>query len=210
MSYGHLSEQEQLEQLKKWWSDYGASIIIGALLAVVISLAWHFYQNQKDHDRMEASLAYEQLLGAVEASDADKIQRQAQFIHQHYLHTAYASFALFVQAKQAAEQKRFDDAAKYLKTVIAETNALSLRQIARLRLARILIATNQAALALDTLQTLDDPHYEAMVHIVRADAYLSLGKKQQARDSYQQGLNKLPKDAMIVPLLQMKIDDLAG
>ena len=61
MSY---SEEEQVEQLKRFWQDYGTPILVGISLALAVFAGWRFWQQSQ----IEASAAAASLPAA--SSDA--------------------------------------------------------------------------------------------------------------------------------------------
>ncbi|MGV8837174.1 YfgM family protein [Cellvibrio sp.] len=74
----HLSEEEQLEVLKRWWKDYGKTVIATIVIAVVAYFGYTAWQDQKRQKAEKASEVYEQLLKLVNVepgktmNDADK------------------------------------------------------------------------------------------------------------------------------------------
>src|SRR5690606_17314578 len=59
---------------------------------------------------------------------------------------------------------------------------------ARLRLARVMIAQDQAQQALDLLRAVNPGSFASSFAEVEGDALLSLGQREQARDAYQRAL----------------------
>ncbi len=43
----HLSEEEQLEALKRWLSENGTSTVVGVVLAISGYLGWGFWQDKQ-------------------------------------------------------------------------------------------------------------------------------------------------------------------
>ena len=67
-----LQEQEQLEELKAWWKEYGKLVILGvALGALVIAglQSWRYYRHSQS---LAAVALYEQLEQAERAGDGRK------------------------------------------------------------------------------------------------------------------------------------------
>lgn len=197
----YRSEEEQIEQLKKLWRQYGMPIIIGVVLALAFSYGWHYWQNKQEAYREQASTIYLQMLASADTRD-----EQAKLLIAHYSKTPYASIAAMQLAKQAVEKGDLQEAQARLNWVIKHSHDKALEQLAVLRSARIYIAQAKPQLALTLLAKHPYVVYAAYTAEVRGDALLALGKKQEARQSYAEALKLLPNLDNTRPLLQMKYD----
>ena len=56
-----LSEKEQIEQIRTWWSEYGNYVIGGVLAGAIGLFGYNYYQNSQMNARLEASALYESL-----------------------------------------------------------------------------------------------------------------------------------------------------
>jgi hypothetical protein len=84
----------------------------------------------------------------------------------------------------------------------------ALREIARLRVARLYIQIKQPQNALDILKQVDSKTYQADIKAVQGDAYVALNNTNAARASYQQALSGLPDEAILHGLVSMKLNNL--
>ncbi len=203
------SEQAQVEALKDWWKKNGKAAIAVLILAIALSFGWRYWQQQQLQKTEQASIMYEQMLSSSLAQPTADISEFATRLEQHYQHTPYASLAALLEARQAVDAGKLDLAEQKLRWVIDHASSKGIKQIARLRAARILIAQNQYQPALDLLNHVDDNAYLAGVNMVKGDAYAGMGDKQQARQAYQTTLTMLPADAAVKPFVQMKLAQLA-
>lgn len=206
----YTSEAEQIEQLKKWWREYGTSLIVGILLALVLSFGWRYWHD-KQQQRLElASANYEQLLNNVVNENAIGVQTQAFYIMEHFAHTPYAQLAALQLARQQVYLQDYPAAETQLRWVMQKGSDRALRQIARLRLARLLAAENKSTEALAMLDKIDDKSYLPAIDEVKGDILSSIGKYKDAGQAYQDALKVFPAFGTMQPLLQMKIANLAG
>lgn len=205
----YRTEEEQIEQIKRFWRDYGRSIMFGLLACIAIVFGWRYWQNAKQTQALNASAAFEQLLSTAVNEPKTDLTTQANNIIQHYASTPYAALASLVLAKQEIEHKDYITAKKHLQWAMNNAKAAPVKQIARIRAARLSIAQNKPQLAIELLQKLTDATFSPYVANVRGDALLAMGKKDLARDAFQVALNSLPQQSNIRPLIQMKLDDLA-
>lgn len=205
----YLTEQQQLEQVRQWWKKYGWNSIIVIALALVMSVGWHFWLQHREVKRERASMHYQELLGAVVNGDTQSAVKQATLLTNDYAHTPYAALATLILARNDVDQNNYSQAEKRLTWVMKHASTPSLRQVARIRLARVLLQENQAKSALKILHKVNDPAYLAMIDEAKGDAYAQLNQSAQAKEAYQEALTILPAYATARPIVQMKLDNLA-
>lgn len=205
----YLTEQEQIELLKNWIKQYSLVILLGVLLAAAAIFGWRAFQERQYKLNSHASLLFDDMLTARVQHDTDALSVAMNKLKTHYSRTVYGPFAALMLAKQAVMQKDYLTATQQLNWVIQYSHIASLKQIARLRLARVLLALNQPQHSLEILQRIEDAHFIGFINEVRGDAYLMMHQPQIARAWYQKAIQALPRAEVIRPLLQMKCDALA-
>lgn len=205
----YLTEQEQVELLKNWIKQYSLVILAGVLLAIAAITGWRFWQERTAKEYAHASAIYDEMLTTRSQNDKDATQVQATKLFSHYQNTTYSQMAALMLARSATLQNNNQEAQKQLQWVIDHSDINSIRQIARLRLARLLIATSQADEALSVLGTVEDKTFSGLIEEVKGDAYLAKKDKPKAREAYKLALEQLPNADVIRPLLRMKFDNLA-
>lgn len=205
----YMTDQEQLEQIKDWWRQYGMSIVIGLVIGLLIIISWRHIQYLQMRSLEHASVRYEQLLTYVANGDNTKAMQQADYLVGRYPNSSYAKLATLLLARNAIYQNDLAGADKKLRWVMKTAKVASFRQIARLRLARLLLSEKQADDALQLLSTIDDKTYMPAIAEVQGDIYRYLNKLDEARTAYTEALNLMPELTSTRPLLQMKLDSLA-
>lgn len=205
------SEAEQVEHLKKIWREYGVATIVGVIIAITLGFGWRFYQQRHEHILEHASMRYEQLLTSVVNGNAAAVEVQANRLIDRYPHTPYAEFAALQLARQDVYQNKLADAESKLRWVTKHGDSPALREVAKVRLARVLLAEKQPQQALDVLNTTaDEKAYVGIALEVKGDALLALGKTTEARAAYEAAMKAFPGFEATQPLLEMKYEDLAG
>ena len=102
-----LEEQEQLDEFKAWWKQYGkliTNVALAALVAYAAYQGWKFYQGKQ---AVAASAQYQELLISDE-KDLKGIQQKSAVLMDKYASTPYAGRAALFAAKanyQANEVK---------------------------------------------------------------------------------------------------------
>jgi len=205
----YLTEQEQIELLKNWIKQYSLVIIAGVLLAVAGISGWRYWQQRQNKTLNHASAVYDDMLTARVQSDSAATLVQADKLLGHYQSTVYGQMATLMEARTAVIKKNYSAAETKLGWVIDHSKIKAIRQIARIRLARVLIAENKPQDGINTLQTVDDKSFNGLIDEVKGDAYLAMKNTDQARQAYKLAISELPNAEVIRPLLQMKYDNLA-
>jgi predicted negative regulator of RcsB-dependent stress response len=204
-----MTEEEQIEQLKKWLKENGLTIIGGIITALVIISGWHYWQSRQHAILSQASGIYDEMLIWRSQDKMDQATIRANNLINQYPKTPYAQMASFMLARDAVLKKNYPEATKQLNWVIDHSGDSSVRQIAKLRIARIDIADNKPDAALDTLKQVDDNTFRGLIAEVQGDAYTAMHDNTKAKASYTLALQQLPKDAASQrPILKMKIDNL--
>ena len=131
------SEQAQLDAIKRWWNKYGNSLVTLLLLIALSYVGWQWYQSTQIKRFEQASQAYEQLLPTLSQDDGQS-DMIAQRIVDDFPNTTYTDFALLSLAQHAVYRGDIEDAKRHLQHIIDHSKINEVKQIARIRLARIL------------------------------------------------------------------------
>ncbi len=213
----HLTEEEQLEVLKRWWNDYGKIVIATLVIAVAAYFAWGSWKEQQRVKAEKASATYEQLVKLINQesgktlTDTDRVMatQYANELKSGNSKSLYAQTAAFFLAKAAVEENKLDQAIAELQWVISAKPDATTEQIARLRLAKVFTAKQSyddalAQLAQEPATALTSEYSEA-----RGDIYKLQGNLDKARTAYEAALTATdPQQQERFMLLQMKVDDL--
>jgi predicted negative regulator of RcsB-dependent stress response len=204
-----LSELERLELVKKWWKENYTSILLGAVIAVVVVGGWRYWQYRTESRSEAASALYTDLATDMSKHDDAASYKTGKQIITDYADTPYAAHAALALAQVQATAGKLDEGGKFLDWVMQHSKDDGLKLLARLRLARLKLAGNDAQAALDTLNGAQDvggfaPLYDAL----RGDAYAKLGKNDEARTAYGKALAAWSDALGDRSLVQMKLDSL--
>lgn len=199
------TDDERVEDLKKWWSDNGASILVGIALGIVAIFGWRYWTAHRDMQAEQASAAYDAFIEAVEKPDAAQAQQRAQGLQADFPKSTYSTMAMLRLAKQAAESGDLVTAAQRLQWVIDHAQLEELQDIARLRLARVLFADGNLDEASKRLEQMKTSSLHAEREELRGDLALVKNETGKARNAYTQALAAGSSNA----LLRLKLDNLA-
>lgn len=205
----YMTEQEQIQQIKNWLKQYGVTILIGIAVALLLTSGWRHWQSYRDRILLHASAVYDEMLTLRAQNNKDAAVVQAHKIITHYKNTPYAALAAFMLARDAVTTQHYAEAVTQLNWAIDNTHDRSVREIARIRLARVLIADKKPDAALKLLNNISDKSFMGLIDEVRGDAYLSQNNTTLARQAYQLALSEIPDAEAARPILQMKLGNLA-
>jgi len=200
------TEEQQVEALKNWWKENGAAVITGAVLGVAALVGWRYWSWYQEEQAKEASDLFAGVQEAVVKSDADTLQTQAEVLRKEYKSTPYSVLATLHEAKVQAKNGKIAEAAKSLRWVIEHSSQEYVQDIARIRLARVLVADNKLDQAAATINRGLSDAYASLVNEIRGDIFFAKGEAEQAKQAYDQALESA--DASDVEFLQMKRNDL--
>jgi len=203
-----LQEQEQLEELKGWWKDYGRLVLIGVAagaLAIAGFQGWRYYRHSQ---ALAAGALYEQLEQAERAGDRGKVRDIAGSVVARYSSTPYASFAALGAARAAFEAGDLAEAKARLTWVIENARREEFRDVARLRLAGVLLDEKGYDEALKLLEVKPGESMSALYADLRGDILLAQGKHADARNAYQLALDRSEAGSPYRSTVQLKLDSL--
>lgn len=211
----HLTEEEQIEALKSWWKDYGTVVLIAAVVGLGGFFGWNLYQNHGVEKASEASAVYEKLAVAMAESDSEISEEQAAKLKQlandviaHDSSGLYADFAALYLAKLAVQQQDYASAKGHLEKVSSRGANDSVKELARLRLARVLAASGDTEQALTLLSAKPSSAYAAAYAEAAGDILLAQKRLAEARAAYQNALQAMgTNQPMRRNLVQLKIDN---
>ncbi len=203
----HLSEQEQVEAIKAWLVKYGPAIVGGIVIGLAALGGWRWWQQHQRQQEVMASGYYQAMLNATRQDDLPKARGQAAVLTDEYGNTTYGVLAALMLARFEADAGHNAKAAASLHWVLKHTKAADIRAIARLRLARVLLAQNKPAEALAQIDQVVGDGFSAEKQILKGDIYAAQHKVDQARLAYEDALNALGPGAE-ARLLHWKLSNL--
>jgi predicted negative regulator of RcsB-dependent stress response len=205
-----LQEQEQIDELKAWWQEYGNLVILGVVafaLALAAFQGWRYYRHSQ---ALAAVVLYEQLEQADRASDPKKVREIAGQITAKYGSTAYGAFAALGAARASFESGDLADAKSQLTWVLENARQDEIKDIARLRLAGVLLDEKNYAEALKLVDVKPAEPMTALYADLKGDILLAQGKGAEARAAYQLALDKSEAGSPYRTTIQLKLDSLGG
>lgn len=201
------TEEQQVEDLKRWWKQNGKVVMIGVVIGVAAVLGGRGYLNHKEAQRIEASVRYERMSQAISSQQSEAAVDEGEHIVADYPDTVYAAMASLALAKLRVDKGELAIAENRLQWVIDHATQPDIVHTARLRLARVLLADGKYDIALGKLSGIDMDGYTALYQELLGDIYLAKQQPDKARTAYQAALQAMGAndDRQTV---QLKLDNL--
>ena len=203
----YISEEQQVEQIKKWWAENGNSIIIGIVLGVGGIMGWRFWTDHQISQSAQASTHFEAMMFAVENNQFEKAEKSANTIIDDFSSTPYLVYSQLTLAKIQFEQKDYAKSVLTYQSIIDNNASKSIAFLARKRLADVYIDQKQYEEALTVLGAEYPSSFAAAFEERKGDIYRYQGKKEEANSAYLLATVALTK-AEDSQFLQQKMDDL--
>ena len=202
------SEEEQLERLREWWKDNGRPVVIGLVVGLGGVFGWTSWQTHTERRAEQASIEYQKIADSVLREDHAGAAAQADTLIAEFPSSGYAPLAALLAARSELLAGRADDAIGRLEWTIGNAEHAAIRDVARVRLARLHLDAGRHAEAAGQLGAIEGSGFDAMVEEVRGDLAFARGDPDAARSAYTSAL----ADEAMTPAgrrrLQMKLDDL--
>lgn len=185
-----LEEQEQLAELKAWWKQYG-NLVTSLVLAASIGMAgwqgWNWYQRNQ---AAQASAVFGVLQRGALERDLQKVKTASGELLEKHAGTAYAQLGALTAAKALFDGGDLKTAKIQLAWLVDQGKD-EMRDLARLRLAAVLIDEQAYDEALKQLAATPAPGFAARYAEMKGDAHAAQGKKGEARAAYADALARL-------------------
>lgn len=202
------SEQEELEALQKWWKDNGKAVVIGLVIGLGGVFAWTTWQSRVETTAVSVSVIYQSMVDMAAADDHAEALLRAEQLMQEHPGSEYAALSALVGAKSALALGRSADAMRLLGWVTAHAARPELRDLARIRSARLDFAEDRNEQALAMLTEVKTPTFAAMVEELRGDVLADGRQDQAAVEAYEAALASPSITSGERIRVNMKLDDL--
>lgn len=204
-----LEEQEQLDQLKHFWKQYGNLITWGLIVVLGAVAAWNGYQYWQRSQAVQAAAMYDEVERMARSGDLQKTERAFSEMKDRFASTTYAQQAALMVAKVSYEKGDVDAAKAALSWVVDKASDKGYSAIARLRLSGLLMDAKSYDEALKLLPANNGPEeFAALIADRRGDIYLVQGNKTEAKVEYQKAYQTFEPRSDYRRLVEVKLNAL--
>ncbi|MDH4478930.1 MAG: tetratricopeptide repeat protein [Rhodoferax sp.] len=203
-----LEEQEQLDELKHFWSKYG-SLISGVLMVVLLGLAgWNGYHYWQRSQAAQASAMFDEMAKSLASADVAKAERTFNDMKDRYASATYTQQAGLALAKMAADAGKAEIAKSALQWVSEKARDDGYAAVAQLRLANLYLDAKQYPEALKALDTVKSDEFAALVADRRGDILLLQGQRDAAKAAYLSAFKAFDERSEYRRLVRVKLNAL--
>ena len=200
-----LEEQEQIDQIKHFWAQYG-NWISWVLIVVFGSFAawngWNYWQRTQG---VKAAALYDEVDRAVLARDTERLERALSDLQSGFGGTTFASQAALLAGKTLFDAGQVDKARAALTWASEKSADSSYKAVARLRLAALDVEAQAFDQALKTLDGSVPKSFEPLVADRRGDVLMAQGKADEARAQYEAAWKALGDRTEYRRLVEVKL-----
>ena len=206
-----LEEQEQVDELKAWWKQHGGLIGAVVLAAAVAFAGWQGWRWYQVSQSTQASVLYDTITKAAQANDAKALRDSAGTLVESYPRTLYASMGALVAARYYFDRNDLKTAKAQLQWVRDHSPSDDFKDLARLRLAAVLLDEKAYDEAMKLIETKPADAYEAQYAAMRGDILLAKNQAAEAKAAYKLALEKSDKkDGGFQESVRMRLEALGG
>ena len=203
----HLEEQQELDNFKYFWKSTGRWLFALLIAAALGYLGYTMYKSHKASQSQEAAEVLAKIVDKMQAKASQaEVNADLTNLQQNYPDSIAAAQATLMAAATEYDARRYDAAEGHLNWVLKNQKAPLVQALAAQRLGIVLLQQKKYDAAIAALNTKVEADFEPLLLEAKGDVYAAQNKTKEAAQSYQQALEKLPKDAIERELLQMKLD----
>jgi len=195
------TEEEQVEQIKKWWNSNGKQIIAGAVIGLAGIWGWNTYSDYQDKQSLNARGLY-----LSYASDSNNLGAYDK-LTTDFSSSTYSDQAILLMAKYLFDAGSYAQALGVIKPLINNPSSV-IANTATLRVASIYLQQGQHDQALSILEGQSEDGFSGLVFSLMGDIYLDLGNRLEAQKYYSLAIDNVAENSNLSQLIQIKLDDL--
>lgn len=200
-----LEEQEQLDELKHFWNQWG-NLITWFLIAVFGAFAaWNGWQYWQRSQATKASILYEEVERAAAGGDVGRLEQSLKDMRERFGGTSYAQQASLLAARVLQEQGKAEAAQAALEAVAKDASDEGYQAVARLRLAALLVEAGKQDEALKQLSGEMPSEFAGLAADRRGDILQLQGKKDAAKAEYTRAWQAFGPETEYRALVEVKL-----
>lgn len=200
-----LEEQEQLDQLKAFWKQYGNLITWVITLALAGYAGWNGWNWWQRDQSVKASAMFDELDRAAQGGEADKAGHVFADMKARFPRTVFTQQGALLAAKVQYEKGQTDAARATLSWVSENAGEDEYRDVAALRLAGLQLEAKQFDAALKTLDAIKGKDFADLAADRRGDILLAQGKREEAKQQFQKAYDSMDKKLEYRRLIEAKL-----
>ncbi|MGI9332881.1 MAG: YfgM family protein [Gammaproteobacteria bacterium] len=202
------TEEEQLAEIKRWWTENGKTVITGLVIGLGGVLGYNSWQAHQRGQAEQASALYEEVVDTVSRDEHEQVLRQVDTLINDFSGTGYAKLGALIGARSAYASGNAARAVQLLEWTIDQADAPALKDLARLRLARLHVDAGSYDQARASIDAITGTGFKSFVDEAKGDIADAEGDSDAAGKAYELALADESIPAASRNRVQMKLDAL--
>jgi predicted negative regulator of RcsB-dependent stress response len=207
-SHLDLEEQEQLDELKHFWKQYGNAITWLLIVVMGAYASWNGYQYWERQQSAKASALFDEVERTAATGDAVKMERAWNDMKERFPGTTFAAQSALLAARVFQQADKVDAAQGALKWASDNASDEASSQLARLRLANLQVQQKSLDEALKTLSKPFQASFAGLAADVQGDILVAQNKNLEAIKAYTDAWRQLADNADYRRLVAAKLNAL--
>ena len=199
-----LQEQEQIDALKAFWTQYGNLITWTLTLVLAAFAGYNFWLKHERDLASQASTLYGELQSAATAGDAKRAAQILGDMKAKAPKTTYTQLGALLTAKAQSDKGDAANATANLQWV-ADTGNDENAAVAHMRLAGLLADAKKYDDALKELALVKPASFAPLVSDRRGDIQMAQGQKDAAIKAWKVAYDGLPETTQYRVLVEAKL-----
>ena len=195
------TEEEQVDQIKKWWNSNVKQIIAGAVIGLAGVWGWNTYSDYQDKQSLNARSLY-----LSYASDSNNLGAYDK-LTTDFSSSTYSDQAILLMAKYLFDAGSYTEALAATEPLINNPSSV-IANTAALRAASIYLQLGKHDQALSVLEGQSGNDFSGLIYNLIGDIHLDLGNRAEAQKHYSLAIDNVTANSNLSQLIQIKLDDL--
>jgi len=195
------TEEEQVDQIKKWWNSNVKQIIAGAVIGLAGIWGWNTYSDYQDKQSLNARSLY-----LSYASDSNNLGAYDK-LTTDFSSSTYSDQAILLMAKYLFDAGSYTEALGVTEPLINNPSSV-IANTAALRAASIYLQLGKHDQALSILEGQSGNNFSGLIYNLIGDIHLDLGNRAEAQKHYSLAIDNVTANSNLSQLIQIKLDDL--
>lgn len=185
-----LTDEEQVDRLKKLWKDYGITVVAALAIGIGGTVAWDYFKAYKSDRAQSASNLYTSYLEA--SGLGEPTSSFIEELESDYAKSTYFAFTLLRQAKAEVDDANFEAAHESLTMAFDVAKGTPIGDLVALRKAKVEFELGDYETVLLTLQDVETAGYRWQALMLKGDVHFQNSELDAAREAYQTAKDQLP------------------
>jgi len=208
-SHLDLEEQEQLDQIKSFWAQWGNLITGVVTLVLVCFAAWNGWNYWQQRQATQAAVLFDTFEEASKQGDLALLARSLSDLQDQFPRTTLTAQASLLAAKTYFDKEKFSEAEKPLAWVVDHASDQAYVALASLRLSALAIERKDMAKARSLVEGKTAPAgFQPLFDDRMGDIALIEGKHEEAKTRFTSAYKGMEESTEYRRLIEVKLGTL--